>query len=137
MQFDVTYVAFEWKLFWNLTGVKYRELVTWTPGTNKKGMSSTQFMWLIKRQLKNLWSDVKLKMQVEIGGMNRKSVRPDGNFSCISVNLNEVWMPFIRIKSYDFSITCTKIDNLNVRSRARECCRHTYPPYDHSYLFHF
>jgi len=47
-------------------------------------MASTQFM--LKRQLQNLWADMKLKMQVEKGGTDRKSVRPDGNFSCISVN---------------------------------------------------
>lgn len=47
-----------------------------------------QFMWLINRQLQNLRADMKLKMQVEIGGMDRKSVRPEGNFSCVSVNLN-------------------------------------------------
>lgn len=83
-----------WSGIWQ--ELKYHELVTQRPGTNKNGMSSTQFMWLIKRQLQNLWADMQLKMQAETGGMDRKSVRPDGIdgiFSCISVNLNKVSMP--------------------------------------------
>lgn len=42
-----------------------------------------------------------------------------------------------RIKSYDFSTTCPKIGNLNLRSRAKECFFHTCLPYDYSYLVHF
>lgn len=75
MQFDVTFAAFEWKLIWNLTEMKYHEIATERPGTSKNAMPSILFMWLIRRQLQNLWATRKLEMQVEIGGMGRKNQR--------------------------------------------------------------
>lgn len=87
-------------------------------------------MWLMERQLQNLWATRKLEMQVEIGGMDRK--------------INETtWKFFMHLCEFKagmntFAISARlaqKSDNLNVESRARECflCL----PYDHSYRLHF
>lgn len=66
-----------------------------------------QFMWLIKRQLPNLWTTRKLEMQVEIGGMDRKISETTWKFFMLLCELEVDMNDFTR-KYNDFYKTCTK-----------------------------
>lgn len=87
--------------------MKYHEIATERPGPSKNAMPSTLFMWLIRRQLQNLWATRKLEMQVEIGGMGRKIKETTWKFFMHLCEF-KVGMNAFAIRSYDFCKTCTK-----------------------------